>query len=170
MISWTAFSGRPRIASCDANVCLSVCKGRTPDRFRGTRLALDGKTYRRCLATKTRGSLLNRLIGVVRPFYDHYAARPRLARTLLRESWFADEPWRSRFGGQGLRVMGHVTALVEQAKVAGELAPATDAQLLSIAFVSFYDFALLGWVQSAIDDPLALFRKLMAQHLHGPTQ
>jgi hypothetical protein len=36
--------------------------------------------------------------------------------------------------------------------------------------VSFYYFALLGWVQSGIDDPLALFRKLMAQHLHGRTQ
>ncbi len=89
---------------------------------------------------------------------------------MLRESRFADEPWRSGFGGQGLRVTGHVTALVEQAKAAGEVAPATDAQLLSIAFVSFYYFALLCWVQSGIDDPLALFRKLMAHHLRGATQ
>lgn len=119
----------------------------------------------RSLATKTRGSLLHRLCAVVRPFYAHYAGRPNLSRTLLRESWFSDEPWRSRFGEQGLRVMAHVTAVVEQAKAAGEVAPTTDAQLLSIAFVSFYYFALLGWVQSGIDDPLALFRKLMAQHM-----
>lgn len=118
-----------------------------------------------CLAAKTRGSLLTRLCAVVSPFYAHYAARPKLSRTLLRESWFADEPWRSRFAAQGMRVLAHVAMLVEQAKVDGEVPPSTDAQLLSIALVSFYYFALLGWVQNGIEDPLALFKKLMAQHL-----
>jgi len=118
----------------------------------------------RCLAARTRGSLLARLCAVARHFYDYYAVRPTLSRTLLRESWFADEPWRQRFAGQVVRVTTHVATLVEQAKAAGEIAPATDAGVLSAAFASFYYFALLVWVQGG-GDPLDLFKKLMAQHL-----
>ena len=59
----------------------------------------------------------------------------------------------------------HVAMLVEEAKADGELARSTDARLLSVALCSFYYFALIGWVQGGIDDPLALFKMLMAQHL-----
>jgi AcrR family transcriptional regulator len=121
----------------------------------------------RCLASKARGRLLARLCAVARPFYAYYAARPKLSRTLLRESWFAEPPWRDRFSHQVLRVTAHVATLVEQAKAEGELARTTDAQLLSVAFVSFYYFALLVWVQGGVDDPLAVFKKLMEQHLRG---
>lgn len=123
------------------------------------------KALARCLAAKTQGPLLTRLSAVARPFYAYYAARPKLSRTLLRESLFAEEPWRERFMKQLARVTTHVAMLVEEAKTDGELAPNTDVRLLSVAFASFYYFALLGWVQGGIDDPLALFKKLMAQHL-----
>ena len=123
------------------------------------------KAIGRCLAGKTRGPLLKRLSAVARTFYAYYAARPKLSRTLLRESLFAEEPWRERFTRQVVRVTTHVAMLVEQAKADGELAASTDARLLSVAFASFYYFALIGWVQGGIDDPLALFETLMAQHL-----
>lgn len=119
----------------------------------------------RCLAAKTRGSLLARLVAVARHFYGYYAIRPKLSRVLLRESLFADEPWRTRFAEQVARVTTHVAGLAEQAKADGELAPATDAQLVSMAFCSFYYLALIGWVQGGVDDPLAFFKALMAQHL-----
>jgi AcrR family transcriptional regulator len=119
----------------------------------------------RCLARKARGPLLTRLSAVARPFYAYYAARPKLSRTLLRESLFAEEPWRARFTSQVVRVTTHVAMLVEEAKAKGELARSTDAPLLSVAFCSFYYFALIGWVQGGIDDPLAVFQRLMAQHL-----
>jgi AcrR family transcriptional regulator len=119
----------------------------------------------RCLATKTRGPLLTRLSAVARPFYAYYAKRPKLSRTLLRESLFAEEPWRARFNNQVLRVTTHVAMMVEQAKADRELAPTADTRLLCVAFLSFYYLALLGWVQGAIDDPLVLFKQLMAQHL-----
>jgi AcrR family transcriptional regulator len=121
----------------------------------------------RCLATKTRGRILGRLCAVAQPFYAYYAARPKLSRTLLRESLFADEPWRGRFTQQVLRVTAHVARLVEEAKADGEVARTTDGGLLSVAFASFYYFALNGWVQASIEDPLTLFRLLMAQHLAG---
>jgi AcrR family transcriptional regulator len=123
------------------------------------------KAIARCLTGKTRGPLLKRLSAVARTFYSYYAARPKLSRTLLRESLFAEEPWRGRFHEQVLRVTTHVAVLVEQAKGEGELPPTTDTGLLSVAFLSFYYLALLGWVQGGIDDPLGLFEKLMAQHL-----
>jgi AcrR family transcriptional regulator len=123
------------------------------------------KAIARCLAAKTRGPLLTRLSAVARPFYAYYAARPKLSRTLLRESLFAEEPWRARFTNQVTRVTAHVSMLVEQAKADGELAPETNARLLSVAFLSFYYFALLGWVQGGIEDPLPVFEKLMAQQL-----
>lgn len=119
----------------------------------------------RCLATKTRGPLLTRLSAVARLFYVYYSERPKLSRTLLRESLFAAEPWRGRFTSQVVRVTTHVAMLVEEAKAEGEIARSTDARLLSVAFCSFYYFALIGWVQGGIDDPLALFKTLMAQHL-----
>lgn len=123
------------------------------------------KAIARCLATKTRGPLAVRLAAVARHFYGYYAVRPRLSRVLLRESLFADEPWRSRFAAQVARVTEHVAALAQQAKADGELAPTTDSHLLSIAFCSFYYLALIGWVQGGVQDPLALFKKLMAQHV-----
>jgi AcrR family transcriptional regulator len=123
------------------------------------------KAIARCLAAKTQGPLLNRLWAVARHFYAYYAERPRLSRTLLRESLFAEEPWRERFTNQVMRVTTHVATLVEQAKADGELARTTDARLLSAAFAAFYYFALIGWVQGGIDDPLAVFKKLMAQNL-----
>jgi AcrR family transcriptional regulator len=125
------------------------------------------KAIARCLAAKSRGPLLARLSAIARHFYGYYAARPKLSRTLLRESLFADPPWRDRFTEQVTRVLGHVARLVEEAKAEGEVAPATDAGLLSVAFASFYYFALNGWVQGGIDDPLPLFKQLMAQHLEG---
>jgi AcrR family transcriptional regulator len=118
-----------------------------------------------CLAAKTRGSLLARLCAVVRPFYAYYAVRPKLSRTLLRESLFADDPWRTRFNAQVIRVTTHVATLIERAKTDGELPARVNAGLMSVAFASFYYLALLGWVQGGVADPLALFRQLMAQQL-----
>jgi AcrR family transcriptional regulator len=125
------------------------------------------KAIARCLAKKTQGPLLARLSAVARPFYAYYAKRPKLSRTLLRESLFAEGPWRDRFTQQVMRVTAHVGMLVEEAKAAGELAVTADALMLSVAFLSFYYFALNTWVQGGIEDPLALFKKLMAQHLAG---
>jgi AcrR family transcriptional regulator len=119
----------------------------------------------RCLAVKRRGSLLARLSAVAGHFYAYYAARPKLSRTLLRESLFAEPPWRERFHGQVVRVTAHVTAMFEQAKAGGEIGRDAEARLLSVSFLSHYYFALLAWVQSGIDDPLPLFASLMAQQL-----
>jgi AcrR family transcriptional regulator len=119
----------------------------------------------RSLSAPSRGALLERLCAVVRPFYAYYDERPRLSRVLLRESLLAEPPWQERFGEQAARVLGRVAALVEEAKQRGELTGGADTRLLATAFASFYYFALIGWVQGAVADPMPLFQRLMAQHI-----
>jgi len=119
----------------------------------------------RCLAIKPQGSLLARLCAVARPFYAYYDERPKLSRTLLRESLFADDPWKERFNQQVLRVTTHVGMLAVQAKSDGELAATVDSQVLSAAWAAFYYLALIAWANGGVADPLALFKVLMAQHL-----
>lgn len=117
------------------------------------------------LASTSEGPLLRRLCGVVRPFYAYYEARPRLSKVLLRESLLADSPWKERFAEQALRVNRHVIGLIEQAQASGELDPRVSAELLATAFLSFYYFVLIGWLQHGLAAPLAAFEALMAQHL-----
>jgi hypothetical protein len=35
------------------------------------------------------------------------------------------------------------------------------------AFFSFYYFALIGWVQGALADPVPLFERLLSEHVRG---
>jgi AcrR family transcriptional regulator len=123
------------------------------------------KAIARCLAIKPQGPLLARLCAVARPFYAYYAERPKLSRTLLRESLFADDPWKERFNQQVLRVTTHVAMLGVQAKSDGELPATMDGQLLSVAWAAFYYLALIAWANGGVADPLALFKMVMAQHL-----
>jgi AcrR family transcriptional regulator len=125
------------------------------------------RAIERCLAAPSRGRLLVRLSAIVRPFYAYYAARPVLSKVLLRESLLAESPWRERFTAQLTRVLARVVALLAEAKANGEIAPATDPRLFATAFSCFYYFALIGWVQGMLADPLPLFQQLMAQHLSG---
>jgi AcrR family transcriptional regulator len=117
------------------------------------------------LTAPSEGPLLARLCAVVRPFYAYYEARPLLSKVLLRESLLADSPWKERFAEQALRVIVHVTGLVESARSSGELDPQFNPQLVATAFASFYYFVLIGWVQQGVSAPMPLFEALMAQHL-----
>ncbi len=119
------------------------------------------------LRRRQRGSLLQHLCAIVRPFYAYYAARPELSKTLLRESLLAESPWRERFSEQVLRVNARVLALVEGAKRSGELGESTRSEIFATAFLSFYYMVLIGWLQGGVAKPLPLFSKLMAQHIAG---
>jgi AcrR family transcriptional regulator len=117
------------------------------------------------LRKSSRGTLLNRVCGIVQTFFDYYALRPKLSRTLLRESWFAESPWKEKFGEQALRVSAHMMSLVEDAKVKREIDPSADAQLFGSAFLSYYFMALLVWVQGGLDSPMPFFKASMADYV-----
>lgn len=110
-------------------------------------------------------SLELELTAVARAFYTFYAARPTLSRALLRESLFATPPWSQRFAAQVADVHAHVVARGRAARERGELAEGVDLDVLAAAFLSFYYFALLAWVQGSHDDPTRLLRRLLAQHI-----
>jgi hypothetical protein len=104
---------------------------------------------------------------LARAVFLHYQERPRLSRVLLKESLFAEPPWAERFQGQTAGVHAAVVQLGEEAVARGELSPATDLQLLGMAWLSFFYFALLAWAQGAHPDPARLVRAQFAQHIHG---
>ena len=110
-------------------------------------------------------SLRRELSLIVKAFFDYYASRPTLSRTLLKESLFADPPWSERFSAQVADVHGHVAALADAAKQRGELDPTVDVAVLGAAFFSFYYFALLVWIQGGHPAPLRLFERMLDQHL-----
>lgn len=124
-------------------------------------------TIEQAIAARGRGRLETRLRALARPFFAYYAARPALSKTLLREALLAEPPWQERFTGQVGRVHAHIVGLVEEAKSRGEIASDVDAVLLGVSFFSFYYFALIGWVQGALPDPVPLFERLLSEHLRG---
>lgn len=118
----------------------------------------------RALATGPEG-LEPWLVHVAGMFFDYYAARPRLSRVLLRESLVAEPPWGDRFAGQFTRVHGAVVERFEAARGRGEVCG--DATVFALAFISFYTFTLMFWVQSAHPNPREIVVRLVAQHLTG---
>lgn len=111
--------------------------------------------------------LQDQLDRLARAVFQHYQDRPRLSRVLLKESLFAEPPWAERFRGQTAGVHQAVVRLGEEAVARGELSPSTDLQLLAMAWLSFFYFALLAWAQGAHPDPARLVRGQIAQHLQG---
>lgn len=114
------------------------------------------------------GSARARLHHLTSSLFHHYEARPELSRMLLRESLLATGPWRSRFAAQVERMHGIVAGWLAQARERRELPAAIDPALGAVAYLSFYYFALIGWIQGQPLDPVGLVDRLLAQHLDPP--
>ncbi|MGE0040759.1 MAG: TetR/AcrR family transcriptional regulator [Vicinamibacterales bacterium] len=125
------------------------------------------RTWTAARSAARRRSLRADLTHLAQAFFDYYARRPVLSRTLLRESLFAAPPWSGQFAGQVAEVHAHVAGLVAAARARGELVPAADPALVAGAFVAFYYLALLAWLQGGAAEPLRVFAPLLAQHLDG---
>lgn len=119
------------------------------------------------LGTFPEGTLESRLEHLTRHMFGFYAARPALSRTLLKESLLASPPWAERFAAQVAKVHQRITELAAEAARAGELADDASTAHLGLAYFSFYYFALIGWVQGALPDPVATVGRLVRQHLDG---
>lgn len=88
-----------------------------------------------------------------------YEARPALSRVLLQGSLLAEPPWAARFAAQHARVHAAIVA-----RFGGE---PVEAGLFGVAWLSFFQFALLAGLQGAHPDPRGLVARLTAQHLRG---
>jgi len=96
----------------------------------------------------------------------HYTARPKLARVLLREALLAPSPWRERFAALIARIGDAVIARLERERDAGRLT-AIDPRVFAGAYISFFTFALIAWVQETHPVPRRLVDVMVRQHLRG---
>lgn len=113
------------------------------------------------------GPLEAQLSRLTRAVFRYYQQRPKLSRTLLKESLFADEPWAGRFTAQTGRVGAEVARLAREASARGELRPGVDGAVFGAAYFSFFYFALIAWVQGAHATPVELVEHLVQAHLEG---
>ena len=124
------------------------------------------KTLRRAVSELGTGSLETQLSRLTRAVFRYYQQRPKLSRTLLKESLFADEPWAQRFNAQVQGVHGAIVAQVAEASARGELRP-VDGSVLALAYLSFFYFALISWMQGGHGSPVEMVDHLVHQHLEG---
>ena len=117
--------------------------------------------------SKKRATIATELTALAGAFFAYYEARPALSRTLLRESLFAESPWKERFTGQVGEVSTHIAGLLAAAQARGELPASVDPPLFIATYFSFYYFALLAWVQGGHPAPLRLFERMLGEHLGG---
>jgi AcrR family transcriptional regulator len=125
------------------------------------------ETLRHALEGLGPGPLETQLSKLTRTVFGYYQRRPKLSRTLLKESLFADEPWAGKFTAQVGRVHGAIARLAAEASARGELRPDVDGALFGAAYFSFFYFALISWVQGAHGAPVAMVERLIGQHLEG---
>lgn len=124
-------------------------------------------TLRAALGDLGEGPLEQQLSRLTAAMFGYYQARPKLSRTLLKESLFADEPWASKFAAQIASITVEISRLATQAIERGELREDCNPALLAAAWVSFFHFGQISWVQGRYPTPVSLIEHLMRQHLQG---
>lgn len=128
---------------------------------------LEATLDRAILGLERQGDLERQASALGGAVFAYYQKRPALSRTLLKESLFAEGPWAARFVAQVQRVHVAVRGQVEEAIASGALVAEARPDAVAAAWLSFFYFALIGWVQGASPTPLALVEQLFTQHLTG---
>ena len=119
----------------------------------------------RALTEEVEGTAQAQLHRLTATMFEHYERRPELSRMLLRESLLATGAWGQRFAGQVARSHETVARWLAEGRERGELAESFDPALGAMAYLSFYYFALLGWIQGQPLDSVGLVDRLLGQHL-----
>ncbi|QRO01082.1 TetR/AcrR family transcriptional regulator [Archangium violaceum] len=125
------------------------------------------ETIERALRELPEAELETQLHAITESFFGYYQAHPKLSRTLLKESLFAEPPWAQRFSGQVTKVHARIAGLYQAAAAKAGVDSAAEAPLFAVAYLSFYYFALIAWAQGANDAPVRMVDGLVAQHLRG---
>jgi len=119
--------------------------------------------WEEALARAEEGSLDTRLTRVAGRLFNYYQEQPLLSRVVLKESMFADEPWRTRFNAQEAALNELVEKLVEDAIKRGELRKDVSSDLFAVSYLSFYYCCLVRWVQAELPEPGPMFGLLVRQ-------
>lgn len=125
------------------------------------------ETIERTLRELPEEDLEAQLHAIAQSFFGYYLEHPKLSRTLLKESLFAEPPWAQRFSAQVTKVHARIAGLYQAAATKTGADTAAEASLFALAWLSFYYFALIAWAQGANDAPVRMVDSLVAQHLRG---
>jgi AcrR family transcriptional regulator len=125
------------------------------------------ETIDRALLELPEADLETQLHAITESFFGYYLQHPKLSRTLLKESLFAEPPWAERFSAQVTKVHTRIAGLYTAAAAKAGVDAAAEAPLFGVAYLSFYYFALIAWAQGANDAPVRMVDGLVAQHLRG---
>ncbi|MES0488544.1 MAG: TetR/AcrR family transcriptional regulator [Leptospirales bacterium] len=123
------------------------------------------KTLTKALNNIKTGSLEERLSKLTESIFKYYQKRPKLSRTLLKESLFAEEPWSKKFSQQTGAVHTAIVSICEEAKNNKEITKEVDSSLFAVSYLSFFYFALIAWVQGANKNPVTLAGHLVSQYI-----
>ena len=118
------------------------------------------------LSSAPAGSAKARLHYLTDAVFGHYQSRPELSRMLLRESLLATGPWRLRFATQTQHVHEVVAGWLAEDREHQRIPASIDPALGAVAYLSFYYFALIGWIQGQPLDSVGLVDRLLQQHLN----
>jgi AcrR family transcriptional regulator len=124
-------------------------------------------TLDRALSRVGKGSLAKEASALGAAVFGFYQKRPALSRAALREALFAEGPWAQAFLAQVQRVHQALAVLARRDVDKGRLVRTVSPEVLGAAWLSFFYFALIGWVQGGVPAPLPLLKTLFAQHLAG---
>jgi AcrR family transcriptional regulator len=125
------------------------------------------ETIDRTLLELPEAELEAQLHAITQAFFGYYQQRPKLSRTLLKESLFAEPPWAQRFSAQVTKVHARLAGLYQSAAAKAGVDASAEAPLFGVAYLSFYYFALIAWTQGSTDAPVRMVDGLVAQHLRG---
>jgi AcrR family transcriptional regulator len=140
--------------------------------------ALLGAAFREAIATQMdeafatlpKGDLSTRLLHVTRCLYRFYAARPALARVLVKELPMLQGAEGEAVSAQALGFLQRVGVLFGEAIGDGELRRDTDLVTAVAAWWSFYFMGLLSGIAGPgfdVEVQVGLVERMLRQHLQG---
>ena len=98
------------------------------------------------------GPLRDQLLGLVKPIFEFYAARPALSRILIKECLFPEGEWAQRLEGAVMTFLGRVGELFQEARARGELSEQLELREGLTAFWSLYFLSLIGGLREPTFD------------------
>lgn len=114
-------------------------------------------------------NLKEQLRYMVRHFFSYYAKRPQISVIFIKEIYI-DPKNSEKIRSHMLNDIDRLTKLFEDAKQRGELSSDIAADDTVILWWSYYLFVLLQGLQADsfdVEEQMALYEKLMAQHYSG---
>jgi AcrR family transcriptional regulator len=121
-------------------------------------------------ATLPQTNLREQAVHLVRPIFEFYAARPQLAKEILKEGLFLSGEAAQKLMAQEAALSQQMAGLIKQAIERGELRPDVDLVRASSAFWAYYFFVLIMGLRTGRFEAGQLTEQLMAlldQFLEG---